>query len=148
MPLSSITPNKLSFNSYAFLEIARDPRSVAMEMDAHRYGSNSSSYSRTIKTSQSNSKTVVSSYQSVSSYESCSEESLFESMSEKRKPKKVVGRSISLNFNAAHALNLRLRRGHQSLLSPLAMVQGPKFFRQVDCIYLGIYFFLHLFAYI
>lgn len=45
-------------------------------------------------------------------------------MSEKRKPKKVVGRSISLNFNTAHALNLRLRRGHQALLSPLVISEG------------------------
>ncbi|GIX95248.1 uncharacterized protein CDAR_256541 [Caerostris darwini] len=48
---------------------------------------------------------------------------------EKRKAKKVVTRSISLNFNSAHALNLRLRRGHQ-LLSPLNL-RHPDF-RQVS----------------
>ncbi|GFQ91887.1 uncharacterized protein TNCT_555991 [Trichonephila clavata] len=66
----------------------------------------------------------------VSSFESRHEESSFGQMAtEKRKAKKVVGRSISLNFNTAHALNLRLRRGH-ALLSPLHLRQHD--FRQVS----------------
>ncbi|GFS53890.1 hypothetical protein TNIN_370921 [Trichonephila inaurata madagascariensis] len=64
----------------------------------------------------------------VSSFESRHEESSFGQM-EKRRAKKVVARSISLNFNTAHALNLRLRRGH-ALLSPLHLRQHD--FRQVS----------------
>lgn len=109
-------------------------------MESHRFGTSNSSYSRTITKTQSKSNTVV----SVSSYESVSQAShfksaassfqtgdLFETMSEKRKPKRVVGRSISLNFNNAHALNLRLRRGY-NLLSPLQIKHGTNAFRQVS----------------
>lgn len=96
------------------------------KMQSFKHGSNNTSYSRTITTSQTHKKTVV----SVTSLESRSEASHFESMSEKRKAKKVIGRSISLNFNTAHALNLRLRRGH-ALLSPLQIQHGPHDFRQV-----------------
>ncbi|KAF8785459.1 cAMP-specific 3' like protein [Argiope bruennichi] len=49
---------------------------------------------------------------------------------EKRKAKKVITRSISLNFNSAHALSLRLRRGHVPL-SPLH-IRHPDFSFDVD----------------
>ncbi|GBL83700.1 hypothetical protein AVEN_132622-1 [Araneus ventricosus] len=76
-------------------------------------------------------KRVTTSHQkqfvTMSSYESQQQEAT--SGQEKRKAKKVITRSISLNFNSAHALSLRLRRGHVPF-SPLH-IRHPDF-RQVD----------------